>query len=210
MLEGSIHIKLPDDPPPFNRSRLEPWDWTGTNIQKESQGIYRDKSSIQYRVIQHLKSKNEFSVIFDDDDSGEIADVIAISDEEERLVIHFYHCKYSMGKYPGSRISDLYEVCGQAEKSVKWCQDHRAIIDRLIKRENLASQRGFSRFEIGDLRKLREIKSKMRVFPTTVEIFIVQPGVDSTALSDDMLRLLGATSSNLMDTYSIDLKIICS
>lgn len=47
-------------------------------------------------------------------------------------------------------------------------------------------------------------------FPTKIEIFIVQPSIDSKALRDDILRILSGTASYLMDTYSIDLKIICS
>ena len=29
----------------------------------------------------------------------------------------------------------MYAVCGQAEKSIKWCSDTKLIIERLIKRE---------------------------------------------------------------------------
>ncbi|WP_415876408.1 hypothetical protein [Clostridium sp.] len=50
----------------------------------------------------------------------------------------------------------------------------------------------------------------MRIFPTTFEIFIVQPGIDSTSITDDMLRILAGTASYLMDTYSINLQVICS
>lgn len=93
---------------------------------------------------------------------------------------------------------------------IKWCQEPPYIIDRLMKRESSRSQSGGTRFEIGNIRKLREIKNKMRVFPTKIEIFIVQPGIDSKALTDYMLRILSGTASYLKDTYSIDLKIICS
>ena len=79
-----------------------------------------------------------------------------------------------------------------------------------MRREASRSQSGGTRFEIGNLRKLREIKNKMRIIHVQVEIFIVQPGVDSKALTDDMIRILSGTASYLMDTYSIDLKVICS
>ena len=65
-------------------------------------------------------------------------------------------------------------------------------------------------FEIGNVCKLREIKNKMHVFPTKIEIFIVQPDIDAKAITDDMFRILSGTVSYLIDTYSIDLQIICS
>ena len=80
----------------------------------------------------------------------------------------------------------------------------------LIKRESDRTQLGGTRFEVGNLRKLREIKNKMRVFQTKIEVIIVQPGIDSKSITDDMIRMLSGTASYLMDTYSIDLKVVCS
>lgn len=210
MLEGNLLVKITTTPPTFDTNRIQVWNWNGTDIHKESQGINRDKQSIQYRVIHNLMSTNQFSVIFDDDAAGEIADVVSIMEGRDKVSIQFYHCKYAHGDNPGARVADLYEVCGQAEKSIKWCQEPSAIIDRLMKRESSRVQSGGTRFEVGSLRKIREIKNKMRVFPTSIEIFIVQPGIDSAALTDDMLRILSGTASYLMDTYSINLQIICS
>jgi len=107
-------------------------------------------------------------------------------------------------------VDDLYAVCGQTEKSIKWCSDTRLIIDRLIKRENDRRKKNGTRFEIGSLRKLREIKNKLRIYPSSVEITIVQPGVDSKQISEDMLQLLSGTAGYLLETYGIELKMICS
>ncbi len=210
MLEGNLLVRMNSMPPAFNMERILAWDWSGVDIHKESQGIERDKQSIQYRVIQNLISSNRYCVLFDDDGAGEIADIVSIIEETDKIKIQFYHCKYAHGNHPGARVADLYEVCGQAEKSIKWCQESSAIIERLMRREASRSQSGGTRFEIGNLRKLREIKNKMRIIHVQVEIFIVQPGVDSKALTDDMIRILSGTASYLMDTYSIDLKVICS
>ena len=210
MLEGNLLVRLTMLPPKFNLERISVWNWTDIDIRKESQGLQRDRYSIQYHVISSLKSTDKYCVVFDDDDAGEIADIIGIIDDAEKITIQFYHCKYAHGDNPGARVADLYEVCGQAEKSIKWCQEPPKIIDRLMKREAIRVQSGGTRFEIGSLRKLREIRNKMRVFPTKIEIFIVQPGIDSKKLTEDMIRILSGTSSYLMDTYNIDVKIICS
>ncbi|HBI73847.1 MAG TPA: restriction endonuclease subunit R [Lachnospiraceae bacterium] len=210
MLEGNLLVRMTSTPPAFNLDRISTWDWSTVDIRKESQGMQHDKQSIQYHVIQSLIASDKYCVIFDDDDAGEIADIVSIVDAADRITIQFYHCKYAHGDNPGARVADLYEVCGQAEKSIKWCQEPPTIIDRLMKRESSRAQSGGTRFEIGNVRKLREIKNKMRIFPAKIEIFIVQPGIDSKAITDDMLRILSGTGSYLMDTYSIDLQIICS
>lgn len=210
ILEGNLLVKISATQPLFNKERIIGWDWNGVDIHKESQGIERNQQSIQYRVIQNLVVTDQCCVIFDDDGAGEIADVVSIIDVADKITIQFYHCKYAHGDNPGARVADLYEVCGQAEKSIKWCQEPPAIIDRLMKRESLRARSGGTRFEFGNLRKIREIKNKMRIFPVKIEIYIVQPGVDSKDLSDDMLRILGGTASYLMDTYSINLQVICN
>lgn len=210
MLEGNLLVKVTVIPPVLKEDCIVKWDWSGVDINKESQGKVKDTQSIQYHVIQDLLSNKRNSVVFDDDGAGEIADIITITEETDKIGIQFYHCKYAHGKNPGSRVSDLYEVCGQAEKSVKWCQDPSAIIDRLIYRESLRSKQGGTRFEVGNVRKLKEIRNKMRAYRSTIEIFIVQPGIDSNAVTDDMIRILNGTASYLMDTYSIELKVITS
>jgi hypothetical protein len=47
------------------------------NVRKESRGRTKDPTAIQARVIRESR-KGDFSIIFDDDDSGEAADVVAI------------------------------------------------------------------------------------------------------------------------------------
>ena len=39
---------------------------------------------------------------------------LAIKEMENEIHFEFYHCKYAHGNNPGGRLSDLYEVCGQA------------------------------------------------------------------------------------------------
>lgn len=131
-LMGNEFISRKRDFEPYPKNKiLTIWDWSNTEIRRESQGIEKDKKSIQYRVIQELKKgdfkvfygkdwtpelqgKSPFEIIFDDDDAGEAADVIAVQvDEvEERIKVKFYHYKYAKGDSPGHRVSDLYEVCG--------------------------------------------------------------------------------------------------
>ncbi|WP_050008425.1 DEAD/DEAH box helicase [Butyrivibrio sp. WCE2006] len=157
-LEGNYYVTLhTKEPLEFPKTNISRWNWkeNGVDITVESQGLTKKKDSIQYCLIKHLKDTQKYDVIFDDDNSGEIADVITISIKEEIIAFEFYHCKYSHEKLPGSRVSDLYEVCGQAEKSVEWKQDMEKVIERMIKREKKRiNDEKASRFECGNCEKL--------------------------------------------------------
>ncbi|MGD9566806.1 MAG: hypothetical protein AB7V48_00540 [Sedimentibacter sp.] len=105
MLEGHLLVKMTSTSPTLN--------WTGVDIHKESQGIQRYKQSIQYHVIQRLILSNKYSVVFDDDDAGEIVDIVSIVDETDKITIQFYHCKYAHGDNPGARVADLMKYVGK-------------------------------------------------------------------------------------------------
>lgn len=69
-LDGNEYTPLKADLPPYDPSKIEVWDWTGTNIRKESQGYAREADSIQAAVIARLRA-GEYELIFDDDGNGE-------------------------------------------------------------------------------------------------------------------------------------------
>jgi hypothetical protein len=213
-LEGNYYVTLLEKSPlKFPSSNIIKWNWKekGVNITVESQGLNKKKDSIQYCVINHLKSLEKYDVIFDDDNSGEIADIIAIKIEKEAVDFEFYHCKYSHEEKAGHRVSDLYEVCGQAEKSVEWKQDMISVVDRMIRRENKRINNGkTSRFEVGDFEVLGEIKNRLKRYPAALKIYIVQPGVDGEAITDDMHQVLMASKTYLQETYGIEMRMICS
>lgn len=210
LLEGNILVKIPNVRPSFNKENIIVWDWGNTDIRKESQGPSKETDSIQYCIIDALKKKEKYDIVFDDDGPGEIADVVCVSTNNNEIVIDLYHCKYSHGDTPGSRVIDLYEVCGQAEKAVKWCQDYKGIIDRMCCREIGRSSKSSSRLEVGDTKTLMKLRNMIRLYRVKLNMYIVQPGVDSEAISEDMASLLNGTAAYLMETYSIPLKLICS
>ena len=161
-MEGNTLVRYPVVPPNFNSENIQKKDWSGTDIRRESQGKHKDPTSIQYRMIQDLIQTKLFSIVFDDDGAGEVADIVCIADDHDKLEIELYHCKYAHGDAPGSRVADLYEVCCQAEKSIKWCSAPQSMIERLIKREVDRNREGLSRIDFGSLQKLREIKNNAK------------------------------------------------
>lgn len=123
----------------FDVNRITSRDWSEINIRKESQGVQRDADSIQADAIRVLRETRDFEIIFDDDDANEIADIVCLKREGKELVIEFQHCKFSSTDAAGARVKDLYEVCGQAQKSIKW----RERVPKMIKRLGEPRHDGF-------------------------------------------------------------------
>ena len=203
-LRGNEHVSLRQIPPPFAKDEIVAWDWQGINIRKESQGRDRDATSIQHRVIQQIKTSTP-AIVFDDDGSGEAADVVVIRESEKLIEVEFWHCKYSQDSTAGARVGDLYELCGQAQRSVRWMEHQTELFQHLMRRERGV---GNSRFEVGTEEDLERIIEKSRLCAMTIKIFIVQPGLSKCRVSDEQLTLLGVTENFLTDTYRVSLCVI--
>jgi superfamily II DNA or RNA helicase len=207
------HLYVPPneiDLAPVLDNALTSWDWGGTNVRVESQGPDKRSDSIQFRVIEELK-KEDFDIIFDDDGSGEFADVITMKVRENVVELRLCHCKYSSDDKPGRRLDDLYEVAGQALKSVQFCHKPKRFIRNMINREKRQKERGLpSRFEKGNIGALRQIDSRREQYRFAYEVWIVQPGISKAKLSQPMLQLLGFVEKSLLEHRRIPLRVILS
>jgi hypothetical protein len=141
-----------------------------------------------------------------------MADVVALRVDQSELIIRLVHCKYSHGDSPGARVADLYEVCGQAQKSIMWRRsDLRPFFKTLEDRARKKSARtGVTPFEVGDIRKLYEIQERSLVLPRRMEMVIVQPGLSATKASTQQLDLLASTQAYLKTTINASLRVVCS
>lgn len=199
---------------PYNKDRVEVWDWTGVDISVESQRKEKLTNSIQYRTIQNIF--NKYDVIFDDDGSQEVADIVAIKNiRDENLVIDFYHCKYCKKKdgvaQPGSRVDDVYQVAGQVIKGVKWANNSEKLFERLIIRERKRLKiEEPSRIEKGNLEDLRRLQKVSRVAMTKHTFYIVQPAVSKVLASNELLSVFGAAEAYVMETTGSMLEVIVS
>jgi len=195
---------------------IEERNWQGVNIQAESQGPEKRPDSIQRRFIEEIEGTDAI-VIFDDDGSGEMADIVAIYEEAERIKFILYHCKFSSEPQPGCRVKDVYEVACQAQKSVKWASSAAEGIDHLERRERRRRLRGGeTRFERGDVADLRRLQTSLRSKPPSWEVVLVQPGISRQQVIADaagpraILRVLGATQAYLSETFDMNLRIVVS
>ena len=199
----------------FEKDQIEEWDWTSVDIKKES--AWKDGAnrldSIQWRVMKEVYAQG-FDLVFNDDGSGEVADIVAmkVAEDSKTLHINFYHLKYSSEANPGHRVNDLYAVCGQAQTSVHWKQHIMSLFSRLRHRASVSIGKtpSFDRYFHGghaDLQRCEYFASRIRI---DLRIFIVQPGLKKSSVSDDQLELLAATRAYLHQTLMVPLHVIAS
>jgi superfamily II DNA or RNA helicase len=213
-LFGVNMIKNPSPIIPFDINRLKIFNWNGVDLSKESQGeapYIRD--SIQYKFAGFMKTK--YDILYDDDGSGEIADLIGIKVENDAYDIHLYHLKFAANGKISNSIGNFYAVCGQAEKSLKWHDNDRSkeFVDRMFARINGHDGNRSSRLlkgKVEDLDKMKqEISWKKMV---KFHINIVQPALSkkNANRAPDILNLLGITDSYLKDYGNVDFNVYCS
>ena len=212
-LTGNEFVELKQAISVFPKDEIISWNWSGVNLSNESQHVHpKITDSIQYKVIQELKKQN-YDIIYDDDYSGEIADVIAIKHDPQKISVKMYHLKYAHGGSVSNQIKNFYEVCGQAQKSMHWKhKGGKEFINHLLRRQT-KTRNGHtcSRLEKGnqaDLVKLLNVAKNE--IPVEFEIYIVQPGLSKSSASNEILTLLGVTETYIKEFADINVKVIGS
>jgi hypothetical protein len=217
-LEGNRYVELRRTPAMYDVARIQTLDWTGTDIHRESQGTEKDQASVQARMIRGLRARG-YAVVFDDDSSGEAADIVAIrivgtGAEPTSVEVEFYHCKFAHGAAPGARIDDLYDVCGQTQKSIAWASSPEKKTDlftHLLQREAKRQEENKpTRLEVGTTEDLLIVREMSRLLPVNFRLHIVQPGLSKQAASPDQLMLLSVTENYLFEMYQLSFGVIAS
>ena len=197
---------------PYPAERVAVWNWSTTNIRTESQGPEKRADSVQRHVIETLLAEDDvYDLIFDDDGAGEIADVVAFRVTAGLIQVTLCHCKYSSSDIPSSRVKDLYEVCGQAQKSARWRDRPNRMFSHMLKREKLRLDKGQStRFECGTAAFLQKIKASWQDYRYEFDVRIIQPGLSKIAITEEGLHLLAGVETYLLETRAMKLQVIGS
>ena len=206
------HVVLKHIPPMIPTDKIESMNWDGVVLNRESQGIAPyDTTSIQYNFIQKIASN--FAIIYDDDGSGEIADVIGINDSRDKIDVHLFHLKYAKGGAISNDIDNFYQVCGQAQKALNWkYRSGKDFFDHLLKRKTkIKDGNSCSRIIKGsedDIERLLNASkwSKEMKF----HMYIVQPSLRKANASESILLLLGNTYQYLSALGDVNLKVYSS
>ena len=216
-LEGNLFTPFKSTYPPFDRSRIEVIDWSNVDMRRESMGMERNPRSIQYRVVEHVLAQGNRDIVFDDDNSGEVADVVTIKapiqGSEIVIEVDLYHCKFALEGEPRALIDDLYAVCGQAQKSVSWCYPDKQVdlFSHLLRREPKRFRgRETSRFHKGTKKALMDIWEISKTGSVQARIFVVQPGLSREKASVTQLELLAVTENYLAETSKVGFGVIGS
>lgn len=212
-LDGNLLIKAQSTQELiFPDERFEVWDWDGVDFTKESMwktGIQRE-DSIQWRAAKQFIDGG-FEVVFDDDASGEAADLVCLKEENDHIRLALVHCKFTTGKTAGERVKDVVEVSSQAIRSAKWKWKFKDLCGHVLEREKrFSSADRPTRFLTGqpsDMNKFVKISRFKEIRP---EILIVQPGLSYTGHTTDQTAVLAAAASYLKETVGIDLDVICN
>jgi superfamily II DNA or RNA helicase len=188
--------------------------WGTINVFKEfyspeeiGKGLNKSPSIHEYIIEE---AKKEYDVVFYDHASLEIADVIGL----KKGKLQFWHCKKQNNPEPNCSITDIYEVCGQAVKSITW-SNKRLLIKQIYDRaeQNDSS----SKFKKGDLKQIKDILDSFDNPNLPVIITIVHPGLKTKNLDNNQKQalerikvLLSGANTYLTDLSSCKLLIMCS
>jgi len=203
-------VPVIENPVFFEIDKIISMNWDGVDIKKESQRKERRQDSIQHYVLE--KIKDEYDIVFDDDAKGEAADIIAICQESpNKIKLCLVHCKYSHTDTPTSQIKNMYEVCGQAQKCIRWKHNKfDYLVEHMKKREVAWAEEGFTRFVKGSLKDLIKLKPIAKKSHLELEVIIAQPGLSKAAVSTDILQVLGGTELYLKKTAKAKFSVLSS
>lgn len=202
---NSLDIKLPV-------ALIEPWNWGTTKIHNESMRAARNLDTVQGFTFNKIKDK--YTLVFDDDGKGEIADLVAIRETKDTIYVDLYHCKFCQMKngivQPGARVEDVYEVCGQASRSVKWLYTQEKFFDRLMDRYQKSLPKGFIRILKGSPKQLELMRNKCHDHEMVFRFVIVQPAISAAKISAAQLAVLGTSYSYIKSVSGSDIKVVTS
>lgn len=212
VLEGVALSELKEDMQPFDRTKIGSWDWKGVDMSIESQGIDpKVENSIQFRAIDLLK-KGDYDVIYDDDFAQEMADIVTLKEQSDRIDVVLFHLKGNPKNTLSGSVSYLYEVCGQSQKSVNWRYKESAeLISHLLRRKEKSKDgKSCSRIAKGTEEQITRILQLARSrVPFTFKVVLIQPALTRDNATDNTLRVLGVTE-NYVRTLGVDFEVVGS
>jgi hypothetical protein len=209
LVHGYSMLRAPaEDLPAFDPAMIEPFDWAAHNVDigREFGEGQRGQISV-HACLETVLAASTNVVVYYDHGSGEIADFIAVDQSEGRLVIRFYHCKGAGGAAPGHRVGDVYELAGQAVKSVIWTLKQRVLGNI---RRRFTHQKGSARFVKGDLDLMERLLTDAAAAQIDFEFIAVQPGLKKDGMPPDLGNVLAAASDHLVRGNFRALKVMAS
>jgi transposase-like protein len=138
------------------------------------------------------------------------AEGLANGEVAERLGVHSATVGKWRRRFVERRLADLYQVCGQAQKSIRWRRNPHVMFRHLIRREkNRNKNHSCSGLVLGNGNRLYQLE-EARFLRPKFEFVIAQPGLSKSQASNPQLELLGSTDFYLAETANSSLELSCS
>lgn len=207
LLEGCQLFEAPIEDVPFDASELmEPVDWNLFHVDpyREFGSCLTPLRSVHDWLGERLNN-SQAEIVFYDHRPGECADYLTVElDSKGEPLIRLYHCKGAGGKPSGERDSDLFEVCGQVTKSVRW-RNKKGLIKQIKDRLKTGSI-----YLKGDQKFFLELMEASPRYEFSLQIYIVQPGLSLSKLSTKSSTLLATTNRGLVAHGCQHLRVLCA
>lgn len=207
LLEGCQLFEATIEDAPFEADKLmESVNWESLQVDtyREFGNCTAPLRSVHDWLCERL-SNSQSEVVFYDHRPGECADYLTVEiDIAGEPLVKLYHCKGAGGKPSGERDSDLFEVCGQVTKSVRW-RNKKALIRQIKDRLKTGSI-----FVKGDSKTFLRLMESSARYEFALQIYIVQPGLSINKLSAKSSTLLATASRGLVAHGCHHLQVICA
>lgn len=193
MIMGSEIYQGNPDSISFEVENIEAVDWDkyGTDVKVEVKspagtGIV----SIQDALEEILTSDGSYKYIVYDHTKGEIADFITAKETENDFIIELYHVKKMSAARYNNSVDDIYEVAGQAVKSIVWLKTKSRLLSKMEERR----KSGHCEFICGRYDQFRkDLTGTGKQFIGNV--VIVQPSLSKGIIMPDKIQEVLAASA---------------
>lgn len=192
----------------LDRTSIQEIDWHSAkvNIEMEKPPGYAIKAKSIFCWMDDYLDRKSCSFVFNDDGAGEVADFITLERIADENWVSLYHCKASGDSHAGSRLDDLYDVCGQAIRSGIWLPARR-LVEQLQHRMTRPSIIGVQRGDFEEFRTAFATNERQKLRFANI---IVQPGLSSAALRERPEQLLVTTKHSVLAAGFDRFEIIAS
>ncbi|WP_156289866.1 DEAD/DEAH box helicase [Oceanobacillus salinisoli] len=178
----------------FSNDNIVPIDWIeeyGTDIKVEVNDprYHPDEKSIQTSLREILLTDSTLKYIIYDHSKGEIADYITVLENKTSYEITLFHVKKMSAANYNSDVNDIYEVAGQAIKSIIWLKT-KSILLKKIEERRKSKHCIFIRGDYDEFKKELRSQDKQIIG----KVVIVQPSISKdTYMPDKIQEVLAAT-----------------
>jgi len=172
-------------------SDAEGLDWANCEIEVEfDQARAGNQLTVHQFISQRLQQQNNIQALIYDHRSGEAADFIALTrEQDQRVRVSLYHCKGAGGEPNGNRVNDVYEVTCQILKSVAYC-DSELLSQHIEHRVNPRRHIAPSTFIVGNLEETTRVLMETPANQVEFAVFGVQPGISKAQIDEHLSDLM--------------------